>query len=458
MLKLSPILQRFAERSPFPVMIRALFERCLNPARLDAWFEANAEAQYTRELLFSSLFELMTRVVLRQKPSVHAAYQAMGEDVAASVTSVYNKLNGVEADTSAALVRYGAEQARTLIDELEGAHAPMLPGAQVRVLDGNCLAAREHRLKETRAQGAAPLPGKALAVFDPARELITALYPCEDAYTQERALLAPVLAAVNAGELWIADRNFCTAGFLRGLVNKEADALIRVHEQVRFRPLEPMREIGRVATGAVDEQWVELTGANAQGLRLRHIRLRLDKPTSDGDQTLYLFSSAAPALADACTLAQLYRSRWTLEKAFLHLTTELRCEIDTLAYPPAALFALACAVSAYNVLAVAKAALRAAHGHEAVDTLSGYHMAIELGNVAGSLDTVLDPQDWAVFHSPPSSELAAWLQGQAQRMNLRRYRKSRRGPKKPPPKRHNDPAKPHSSVARVLAERKKRAP
>lgn len=458
MLKLTPILQRFAERSPFPVMMRALFERCLDPARLDAWFEASAEAQYTRHLLFSSLFDLMTQVVLRQKPSMHAAYQAKGEDLAASVTSVYNKLNGVEADTSSALVRSGADQARALIDALAGARAPILPGAQVRVLDGNCLAGREHRLKETREQSAAPLPGKALAVFDPARELITALYPCEDAYTQERALLAPVLAEVNAGELWIADRNFCTAGFLQGLIDKRADALIRAHDQVRFRPLEPMREIGRITTGAVDEQWVELTAANAQSLHLRHIRLRLDKPTCDGDQTLYLFSSADPALADACTLAQLYRSRWTLEKAFLHLTTELRCELDTLAYPPAALFGLACAVTAYNVLAVAKAALRAAHGSEAVDALSGYHMAIELSNVAGSLDTVLDPQDWAVFHAIPLSEFAAWLQGQAQQMNLRRYRKSGRGPKKPPPKRHNDPAKPHISVARMLAERKKVAP
>ena len=35
------------------------------------------------------------------------------------------------------------------------------------MLDGNCLDGRQHRLEVTRASTAAPLPGKALAVFDP---------------------------------------------------------------------------------------------------------------------------------------------------------------------------------------------------------------------------------------------------------------------------------------------------
>lgn len=44
-----------------------------------------------------------------------------------------------------------------------------------------------------------------------------------------------------------------------------------------------------------------------------------------------------------------------------------------------------------------KAALRAAHGPEAAEQVSGYYLAIELGNVAESLDAVLDARDWAVF-------------------------------------------------------------
>ena len=140
-------------------------------------------------MLFSTLFELMMQVVSRQQPSVHAAYQAAKEPIAVSVKSVYNKLHGIETGTSAALVRYSAEQATGLIAEVGGARPGLLAGYRVKVLDGNWLDGREHRLQETRSQTAAPLPGKALVVFDPALDVITDFIPSEDAYTQERALL-----------------------------------------------------------------------------------------------------------------------------------------------------------------------------------------------------------------------------------------------------------------------------
>ena len=171
-----------------------MLERCLNPQQLDAWFETTAAGQYTRTLLFSTVFELMMQVVSRQHSSMHAAYQAMKDPIAVSVKSVYNKLNGLETSTSAALVRYSAEQAAELIAEVGGACPALLAGYRVKILDGNWLQGREHRLQETRTQTAAPLPGKALLVFDPALEAITDCIPSEDAYTQERALLPEVLA------------------------------------------------------------------------------------------------------------------------------------------------------------------------------------------------------------------------------------------------------------------------
>lgn len=120
-IKLNPLVERFAERTPIPVMARGVLERCLNPTQLDAWFETVAEAQYTRRLLFSTVFDLMTQVVFRQQPSVHAAYQARIEDIGVSVTAVYAKLNGLELATTAGLVRYSAEQAGALIAEVGGA-------------------------------------------------------------------------------------------------------------------------------------------------------------------------------------------------------------------------------------------------------------------------------------------------------------------------------------------------
>ena len=56
---LDAFFRRASETFPIPVMLRALLERVFEPARLNDWFEAVTEKQYTRELLFSSAFELI---------------------------------------------------------------------------------------------------------------------------------------------------------------------------------------------------------------------------------------------------------------------------------------------------------------------------------------------------------------------------------------------------------------
>ena len=62
---LDAFFRRASETFPIPVMLRALLERVFEPARLNDWFEAVTEKQYTRELLFSSAFELMSVVVFK---------------------------------------------------------------------------------------------------------------------------------------------------------------------------------------------------------------------------------------------------------------------------------------------------------------------------------------------------------------------------------------------------------
>ena len=169
---------------------------------------------------------------------------------------------------------------------------------------------------------------------------------------------------------------------------------------------------------------------------------------------LYLLATVPAEAADACALARLYRERWTLEKAFLHLTVQLRCEIHTLAYPPAALFGLAMAVVAYNSLAVVKATLRQVHGAAAIDDgVSGYYLVNEMARVAESLETLVEPRDWAVFQTFTLATMAVWLIATAGYVQLRKYRKHPRGPKKPPVSRTHDPRRPHLSVARLLALR-----
>ena len=110
-----------------------------------------------------------------------------------------------------------------------GERAAWLPGYPVKILDGNHLAGTEHRLKELRTIGAGALPGHALVVLDPQAMLVTDVFPCEDGHAQERSLLDQVLETIRPGEVWIADRNFCTTGFLFGIARRGGSFVIRQH-------------------------------------------------------------------------------------------------------------------------------------------------------------------------------------------------------------------------------------
>jgi IS4 transposase len=338
------ILQKFAEKSPATVMVRALLEQLLNPEKLDQWFEVTRQTQYTRDILFSSLVGLMLQIVCKTQASVHAAYRHA--NIAASIIAVYGKLQGVELTTSQALVRYIAREAQVLIETMNGARAPLLPGYRLKYLDGNCLAASEHRLKPLRATAAGPLPGKSLVVFDPQLNIASDVFPCADGHAQERALLGAVIPTVAAGEVWIADRNFCVSQFLFEIHRKPASFIIRQHGNLITKPLEKFKLTGSSATGEVYEQAVQLTAASGETWTLRRVTVKLKVKTRNGDTALVLLTNLPSAAADAITIASLYRTRWGIETAFQKLEKYLNSEIETLGYPKAALFGFCLALVA----------------------------------------------------------------------------------------------------------------
>ncbi|MFP2956929.1 IS4 family transposase, partial [Myxococcus sp. 1LA] len=75
----------------------------------------------------------------------------------------------------------------------------------------------------------AALPGQALVVYAPEWDWVVDLVPAEDAHANERALMGPVLERVQAGELWLADRNFSTRRILFAVEDKHAAFVIREH-------------------------------------------------------------------------------------------------------------------------------------------------------------------------------------------------------------------------------------
>src|SRR3954453_16734222 len=159
---LPAVFERFTQRSPLAVMAQGAIEYALSESALNQVFEASAEGQYTRALLFSTVFDLMSVVVTGSYRSVCSAYQDLAESIPVSLTSVYNKLQGIETNVSAEMVRYTAGRLLPVQGLVHGMVGPWLPGYTGRTLDGNPLAATEHRLKETRHEAAAPLPGQAL--------------------------------------------------------------------------------------------------------------------------------------------------------------------------------------------------------------------------------------------------------------------------------------------------------
>jgi IS4 transposase len=327
----------------------------------------------------------------------------------------------------------------------------------VRVLDGNHLAGTEHRLWELRRYRAAALPGHAVVFYDPQWDVATEVIPCEDAYTQERALLPEVVAMVAARDCIVADRNFCTTGFLFGLARRGAFFVIRQHSSNVVGQLQgERRSIGQDARGqALYEQALCLTEADTgTTLMVRRITVELRTPTRQGETELHLLTNLPPADAAATQVAALYADRWTIEVAFQHLTVDLACEVDTLGYPKAALFGFCVALVAYNVVAVVKGALRAAHGAEYVDEqLSMYYLTLEVAQVATGMEIALGTEPWEIFQRMSTAEFAATLVAIAKHLDTEKYTKQKRGPKKKPPKKLSGKPHSHVSTARILALR-----
>jgi hypothetical protein len=128
---LGKVFERFVEKAPVAVMVRGTLARILSPQALDALFERVADRQYTRELLFCSVFQLMSLVVCRVQPGIHAAYQDNKEAIMTSMTAVHDKLNGIDTVTSGALVEETAEQRGAAVREMSATRIPWLPGQGV---------------------------------------------------------------------------------------------------------------------------------------------------------------------------------------------------------------------------------------------------------------------------------------------------------------------------------------
>lgn len=450
------MFSRFIEQAPVAVMVRSTLEHAFSPATLDAIFEKAAVRQHASELLFSSVVDLLAMVVWRKHDSINEGYKRSQDKFEVSVRSVYNKLNGTETSVCRALVRDTATPLVQIVDALGTGRKPQLVGYHTRVLDGNHLTSTEHRLKVLRTVGSGPLPGQALAVLDVDRMLITDLFPCEDGEAQERRILPEVIPMAQAEDLWIADRNFCTTGFLFGLAKRKACFVIRQHASTLSWDKEsPRKKIGRCESGLIYERKLHLKQGD-EILVVRQITIELNEPTRDGETEIRLLTNLPEKHAKAFKVADLYLRRWTIENAFQEIEQALRSEINTLGYPGAALLGFSIAVLTYNALSVAKWAIEAEHRQTICrEQLSGYYLAAAVAEDYGGMMIALPEEEWTRRYGDlTTNQLAAHLRACAKHVRPETFRKNVRGPKLPRPKRSSGKIDHHVSTAALLAAAK----
>jgi IS4 transposase len=451
-----PLFQVFAEERPVATMAQVALRHLLDHDALGQVFQDHAVSQREETIPFAALTQMMASVVLSQEPSVNAAIKKMFKELTVSHQAVYGKLQRVEISTTRGLVQYSFARIAA-VQRQWGLPRRDLAGYETRILDGNHLAGTEHRLKETRSLTAAPLPGKTLVVYSPRHDAIQDCFPIEDGHAQERSELDNVLATVRAGQLWIADRNFCTVKFLYGLTAARATFIIRQHGQLKGTPLGEPRYIGETETGQVWEQDFCLPEHAGQTLRIRLVIVKLNQPTRDGEQEICVLTNLTVAEADAVIVAEEYRKRWRIETVMQCLTDSLRCEIKPLCYPKAALFGFAIALVAYNALSLVRAAINAAHGRKTSEKLSFYYLALEISQATDGMLVALPSSRWAALNSMSPAAIARAMLQIATRVDLNYYAKSTRGPKKPKPKPKHAKRRVHVSTMKLLIERENSA-
>jgi len=449
------LLARYQQKEPIPLMTWGLLEYALTPEFLNDLFERSVLKQYTRKLLFSDIVSLMSTVVTGVHASVHDAFRRQWENHGISFQAFYDKLNGLEPTLCETLVRESAQRLGNVIEALDAIPPPPVQGYRTLILDGNALAATEHRLEPLRQIGSAPLPGKSLVILDAQRMLALEMIPCEDGHAQERSLSDAILARVRPRDLFIADRNFCTVKLLCGIEERGGSVLIREHKALPWTALEPPKPCGVTADGDFWEQQIRVDFKDGTSSTMRRVVLRLRKKTRDGDTDLVVLTTLPADVSDAQRVMELYRTRWTIETLFQVLTTTLRCEVSTLGYPRAALFVFAVALTAANVIATLRAAIRSIHGAAAEAVLSTFYLVGDIQGGYRSLLVGFGAEIVAAHARMTLSELVGFLRTCAHHVNLRLYRKAPKRPRAAPSKRPPAPPdQPHVSTFRILKQTK----
>ena len=113
------------------------------------------------------------------------------------------------------------------------------------------------------------------------------------------------------------------------------------------------------------------------------------------------------------------------------------------------------ALVAYNLVSTLKAVIASVHGRDCREKLSYYYLGEELDATYQGMMIALPPEDWSDLGTMNLPQFSSLLQDWGRLVNLKAFTSTPRKPKKKKPKPSYDPAHPHVSTARLLAQKKK---
>jgi hypothetical protein len=450
------VVKQFSKEAPAAVLFQGCFARVFSDERMDQIFREHAQRQVESEVLFSSLMHLLPPVVVGSKPSVHAAYQEREKELGVSKQAIYDKLKGVEPQVSAALIGVPARELDRVLARSRAKKNDPVPGYHAFVIDGKRLDGTEHRLEETRYMKSAPLPGQVLVMLDTRTEMFVDACCEQDVYTCERRVVLPLLDRLQPGALYLADRNFCDGPLIDRFFLADAYFVLRHHgRSPRWRKASGCRKV-KVGSdgrgGTVYEQEIEVALPDGSWKRLRRITVKLATPTRNGAGELHLLTNL-PQDVPATIVSDAYRERWTIETALGHLAQALNAEINTLAYPGAALLCFCLGLVLFNILSCLKSLLEKFSRGKGTE-LSYYYLALEVAETRRGMQITIDADYWRQYARCSLAEFVAWAKSICANADTQRYRKHPRGPKRPPPKRRSGKRRAHVSSQRLLEARK----
>lgn len=435
------LIKKFSDQTPVTLMFRSLFTRLFSAERLDNLFSKYRQRQFESPVLFSYLVHLVTPVVSGCRASVNASYLA--DENPKSLQAVYDKLQGVEPGVSAALVVDSVSELRKIQEKTKACHRDPLPGYHTYIIDGKTFNATEHRIEESRTDARAPLPGRLVAVLDTRYRLFVDVACCTNAMRCERKILEPILDRLEAGAVYVADRNFSDGVILQKFYQAQAYFVIRQHGACpSWREIgAPVRKsrLPDAKGGKVSEQNVEVRLADGTWKVVRRVVVKLRKKTRDGDQTIVILTNLRLSVS-ARQIANCYANRWTIETCLGHLAQSLNAEIKTLCYPKAAGFCFCLGLLLYNIMSTMGSLLEkhAQPDEKAKPPTAGasfYYMAGEITEYQGGLNIAIPASYWEAQRELSLAAYCRFLVSVAKQAQMRRYQKTGRGPIKPRPKR-----------------------